>query len=289
MALKDIRVTFYYADEDIFDKVKQWKTRERLVKWANEFYRRYDFKIDEFPIAYNEKLYKNIFCLSKANGFKANYSQSALFDAFKKVIEREIADYKREYEEFKANPPSNPTEYSSKEKDLQKKALELIDKQRTLNDYSSSINPSEFKFRQLLLKKMREIRVDTKKPRLVVIFCEFVNYLEIFFKDNTIAETFKKQDRVPALLLWNHIVPEKLEVFTAPIILIDINKMTKKFEYFEYVLAHEIVHAAGNTTLDNTGAPKNIMIYADAQGKAPTDVNLERTDKAKLEVAFFVV
>jgi hypothetical protein len=55
------------------------------------------------------------------------------------------------------------------------------------------------------------------------------------------------------------------------------------------VLAHEIVHAAGNTTLDNQGAAGNIMIYADAQGSGPGDVTLEPTDKAKLEAAFFVV
>jgi hypothetical protein len=30
------------------------------------------------------------------------------------------------------------------------------------------------------------------------------------------------------------------------------------------------------------------MIYADAEGKSPGDVNLEPSDKAKMEVAFFV-
>jgi hypothetical protein len=54
-------------------------------------------------------------------------------------------------------------------------------------------------------------------------------------------------------------------------------------------MAHEIVHAAGNTTLDNQGTPGNIMIYADAANKPPTEVNLEPNDKAKLETAFFVI
>ncbi len=154
-------------------------------------------------------------------------------------------------------------------------------------DLMREIRPSEIEFRKQLHQKIEEGRYRPKKERLLVIFCEFINWLEIFKQNPRLAETMLDAKHQMSFIAWNLIsvlFPDQT-VFTGPTIWIDVNGMTRDFDY---CLAHEIVHAAGNTTQDNKGSAGNIMIYKDAQGKAPRDVKLEPTDKAKLDAAYFV-
>jgi len=288
MALKDIRVTFYYSDEGVFDKTKQWQTRKRIVTWANEFYKRYGFKINEFPIPYNESLYKKTFCLKKTNGFKADYTRRVYYEVFKEELDKDGAVLTSDWEKLKANLPSDPTEAKAQLEALAARMQQQNDKMLQLLEFLQEIRPDEIEFRREIKQKISATKFSTKKPRLVVVFCEFMNWFFLFRENRTLAETFKNEQNVPTFMMWNlvSILFPDTEVFTAPIILIDVNRITRAFDY---VLAHEVVHAAGNTTLDNQGTAGNIMIYADSQGKGPRDVNLEATDKAKLEAAFFVV
>jgi hypothetical protein len=288
VALKNIRVTFYYSDEAVFAKTKQWKTRLRTVTWANEFYKRYGFKIDEYPLPYNEGVYKKTFCLRKTNGLKADYTRAVYYEAFKEALDKERIEVQRESDELSANPPADPAEHIARSQALLTRMKTLLANMEHLLAFLTEIRPDEIEFRKEIRKKVEDTKFRPKKERLVVIFCEFINWLAIFRGNRTIAQAFKNEQNQASFMAWNliSILFPAEALFTGPIIWIDVNRVTRQFDY---VLAHEIVHAAGNTTLDNQGSAGNIMIYADAQGKAPKDVKLEPTDKAKLEAAYFVV
>jgi hypothetical protein len=281
---KDIRITFFYSDEAIFDLVKNWNTRIRLVKWANEFYARYGFKIDEFPYPWNEAKYKKDFCLQKANGLKVLYTNNDRELTIEKIKNKE--------ELGRINKILSSVDYSSDldsefQKNLKLKiaALEYKSELEDLENLLAIRRPTEF--RKLLLAKLKQTKSNVTN-RVIVIFCEFEDVLlsKYGIKGDVLATTYPLTHLDLCLFLYNILAPESEELFLGVIVLIDINRMTKKYEY---VLAHEIVHAAGNTTADNKGTKGNIMIYADAEGKAPTNVNLEPNDKARLDVAYFVV
>jgi hypothetical protein len=123
------------------------------------------------------------------------------------------------------------------------------------------------------------------KKRLAIVFCEFVNAVDPETGVRTTGETFDLRIK-GSFFSWATVNFNWPDAYRDTMIIIDVKRMTKKYEY---TLAHEIVHGAGNTTADNQGTPKNIMIYKDAENKSPTDVNLEATDKAKLEAADFII
>jgi hypothetical protein len=286
-ALKNIRVSFYYSDEAVFAKTKQWKTLPRIVTWANDFYKRYGLKIEEDPLPYNESLYKKTFCLKKSNGLKADYTRTVFYDEFKEALLVEQAVLARELADAKAHPAADPKEQIARLTALLDRQTTILANLNLTTDFWTEIRPDEVEFRRQIHHKMEETRSRPRKERLVVILCEFINWLAIFRENPRLAQTFAREDIRASFIAWNLIsVFPDLAVFTGPIVWIDVNQVTR---CFEYVLAHEIVHAAGNTTQDNQGSAGNIMIYADAECKAPRDVKLEPTDKAKLESAFFVV
>ena len=283
MAKKEIRLTFYYADESIWTYVKRSKVRERLVKWANEFYDRYNFKINERPFSYNEKLYKKTFSLAKSDGIKADYTakkklneqiddnESAMDTIHLKLFDLNLSDAERQ-------------SLNDEWRRLMDDTLEAIKKLSNSEEF-------ELEFRKLIFKVDSDLKkrkkVSKTKERLPVVFCDFVENVNLDKGTVTTGQTFALKMPAGSFFSWGMLAVQMASIgYQGPLILLDAKELTKKLDY---VLAHEIVHAAGNTTLDNQGAAKNIMIYADAEGKAPKDVNLEETDQKKLEAAFFVV
>ena len=105
MAEKEIRVTFFYADEAIFDRVKQEKIRERFVKWADEFYKRYGFTIDEFPIPFSETLYKKSFCLAKTDGIKPDYTGTVYERILKEILKQRQSKFDADNKAYEKKPP----------------------------------------------------------------------------------------------------------------------------------------------------------------------------------------
>lgn len=284
MAKKDIRLTFYYADESIWDLVKKNKTKKRLVTWAESFFARYGFKIDEFPTTYSERTYKRKFCLKKTNGTRADYaSQQQLKDEYRK-LDKLFSDYKLKFLDMALND-TLPADEKQRQLDAIKAEWDKVtDEMRRTNEKIGTSSAFEIEFRKQIYPIHQSLSLT--KERLAVIFCEFENAIDPSTGRRTVGETFDLRiGGANAIFAWAIVSFKWPDAYGGTIVIIDVNRMTKKAEY---TLAHEIVHAAGNTTADNQGTAKNIMIYKDAEGKAPSDVNLESTDKTKLETAYFV-
>jgi hypothetical protein len=306
MAPKDMRLTFYYSDEAVFAKVKEWRTRDRIVKWANEFYdQRYGLRISEFPFPYNERVYKKFFCLKKADGLKADYTGSVLLEGVQASLLQEKVTLDRDRAAFTANLPADPAEATRRWKAIEQANNDWMARVMQYSDYASGLSQRELEFRRQVRHKTKEGPTPhpctpsrsqvtkREKERLVVIFCEFINWLALLRENSQFAETFRKMEEkvptlvdVPSLFLWSLISPlfPDTELLTDPFIIINPNQVTK---CYESVLAHEIVHAAGGTR-DNQGIRGSIMNYEDKLCKDPSDVILEEKDKAKIEAAFFV-
>jgi hypothetical protein len=285
MALKDIRVTFFYADEQIFDLVKRWRTRLRLVKWANEFYKRFGFKIDEYPFPYNEKVYRKEFSFTKIKGIRPDYTEAVKMKKVEEAFKLQKEAWQKKVDVYQKSPPTDPVDRLKMQDEIVTEGQEILAKAQEILDFHTVQREFETQFRIYLNVKLLDKKISGDKPRIPVIFCEFVNAWELFAENNTLGQTFNSDGRPAHLIVWAMAAYYGLDLYSGPLILIDVERMTKSVEY---ALAHELVHAAGNTTPDNQGTKGNIMIYADAQGKSPADVNLETSDKTKLETAFFV-
>lgn len=283
MTKKKIRVAFYFADESIFDLAKKWRTRERLVKWANEFFgqNRYGFVIDEFPSA-NEKKYRQDFSLKASNGPKATMTVDRIMEKFKENADDYSKSLRADHESYKSNPPQDLQERVNKLNDLIERSKISIDMFKIVSDYFRAIRADVLEFRQLIHAKMsKSKRLDN---RVVVVFCKFEDPLQKIATDVTVGETFKKEEQEVSLFLWN-LIPWSVGYYTKPLILIDVLAMTKSKEC---TLAHEIVHAAGPTTEDNKGDPGNIMVYDACLKLPPASILLLDEDKKILEAAYFV-
>jgi hypothetical protein len=305
MALKDMRLTFYYSDEAVFAKVKEWRTRHRVVEWANQFYKRYGLRISEFPFPYNERVYKKFFCLKRADGLKADYTRDAYWAGVKEVLEQKNAALDRDLAALRANPPADPAEHIRQLEAIQQAKIDLPSKFMQVVEFLGETSLRELEFRRQVRQKTKEGPTPhpctpsrsqvtrREQERLVVIFCEFINWLALLRENDILAEAFAKEEEkvpslfdVPSLFVWTLISPlfPDTELLTAPFIIIDVNQITK---CYEHVLAHEMVHAAGGTR-DNQGIRGSIMNYDDILCRDPPDVILEEKDKAKIEAAFFV-
>jgi hypothetical protein len=261
MAKKDIRVTFFYADETIWALAKKFKTTVRMVKWANEFFDRYDFQIDEYPVPFNESTYKKKFSLAKTKGLKADLGDYYRIDAeinasLKKINELSGDDLTTELDKF----------------------YKLLKEREA---------PVEFEL--LLRKKIHTITnsLSIQKDRLPVFICEFKNQKATYGITRKVSLTF-------GFGFWTLKNPSPVilnsgEIYTRPIILIDINEVTKSHEQ---VLVHEAIHAAGGvhpTAGDDKSQGPNIMSKDDVWNKGPTEVNLYTDDATRLGVATFVI
>ncbi|MES2774632.1 MAG: hypothetical protein V4722_10630 [Bacteroidota bacterium] len=277
--LKDMRLTFYYADENVFEKVKNEKSREKLVKWADEFYARYGFKIDQFPVCWNEKLYKRDFCLAKTSGLKIIYTQ--LFLQMEILILDLASESLRLIGELNdmTSDSTIGSEYSLKNLELkfvQAQLSQAVKSQVAINYHRP------FDFRKAVFLKAKETNPKYLERRLVVVLCEFQFHKKPF----AVGETFDANPKIAIYSLFNSVFRFGEGLFGGPMVFIDVNFMQQPYEF---VLAHEIVHSINGTTDDGDGAAGNIMIAKDAKGKAATSVTLEPNDKTRLDVAFFVV
>ena len=54
--LKKIRVTIFFTDIEIANIVKNSGVNTKLVSWANEFFKKYNYELDSFPIPYAKDL-----------------------------------------------------------------------------------------------------------------------------------------------------------------------------------------------------------------------------------------
>ena len=66
--LKKIRVTIFFTDIEIANIVKNSGVNTKLVSWANEFFKKYNYELDIFPIPYSKDLYEQTFILMDTDG-----------------------------------------------------------------------------------------------------------------------------------------------------------------------------------------------------------------------------
>ena len=274
MAKKDIRITFFYADETIWALAKKNKTTIRLVKWANEFFDRYDFQIDEHPISFSERVYKKKFSFAKTKGVKADL---AVFHKWLDKLDDLNKVWSEKLQQLRTTDTSSP-DWDALLKEINDIKDEYVEGTKQLG------SPVEFEL--LFRKKIYDITqgLSLTKERLPIIFCDFKD------QKGTMGLT-RKLDLFWGIGFWSlrsvtpNVMLTSMEIHTRPFVLLDIRKMTKSHEH---ALAHEIVHAAGDTTPDGQGPKGDIMNKEDTWNKAPLDVTLSDDDKKKLEVSFFV-
>lgn len=284
---------FFYTDESVFEKVKKYKTRDRLVRWADEFFDRYDLILNPFPIQWNESVYKKSFCLSKTRGLKGISILDGLIELISTKLE--LMQVVNETDFKSVDKPSEEDIFVYDQNN--KRLIELYN---DFNCFLRNVTNNELDFRNAVQDHIKKnfFFGSIQKQFVHVIFCDFITKVSEIspsidaafdlskdlktIKDETIAMTLNNE--INKLLI--RIEKGKKDKFNYifPIIIIDVNSITKSMNY---VLAHELVHAAGGTTKDNTGSSGNIMIYADAEGKMPKAVKLEENDKKRIELSFF--
>lgn len=282
--MQKLRVTFFYADEVIFELSKKWRTRERIVKWADEFFGRFNFKIEQFPIPYNENVYRSKFTLAETNGPKAAYTFDTLMKENAKIVEIRTDAARAKADQFARNPPTDPVEAKKAAESLINEMNAIIGLQGEYLAYLKSFRLNMLDIRKLIAEKLDK-SPSIKTNRQIVLFCEFENFFERIFPNDTRGETFKIAEQEIGLMLWN-LAPFVPDYYEKPMIIIDILSVTKSLEG---ILAHELVHAAGNTTSDNQGPAKNIMQYASLIGRAPNYPDLVASDKDILKLAYFAI
>lgn len=290
--MKDMRITFFYTDQKVYDTIKEsGGERETLVNWANLFYKKFDLQLDVFPIPFNEALYKQKFCFKETNGTKADYSLNAFYEYLDKNVmpaKQAVIDANNRLLGITTDPAARIPLLEENIKLLQ----EITEFHREHTDFLTHSQRFELEFRKEIFAKMKDFKPTVDKERLPVIFCRFENRVARMQKILTIGQTFdlKLEDSIGSIIFWSLmiVVTGDIPLYKGPLIIIDIDAIK---QVTQWVLAHEIVHAAGNTTLDNKGSKDNIMNYADARKytRLPSKLNLEPTDKTKIEAAFFVV
>lgn len=290
---KEARVMFFYSDEGVFEKVKRWKTKDRLVQWANDFFKPHQIQLNTLPLPWSESTYKKIFCLKKSNGLKG----FSVLDAVDEVITASIESI---YETANTLYAMEDTHTSDQEKDYLDSIAMVTKLYQEHNRFLRMQNDQEKDFRlavQDVVRKNMSLKA-IQQPFVHVVFCEFVDHLGKVspllntltgidqriksIQDVTVAMTLSLE--ISKLMMFTDKAKKNFYDYIYPIVLIDVNGITKNMNY---VLAHEMVHAAGGTK-DDKGAKGSIMNYIDAEGKSPGAVLLEPNDLKRLEISFFV-
>lgn len=291
--MKKINLIFYYSDERVFDTIKEdGGERETSVRWANLFFEKYGFELDVSPLPYNEKKYKELFCLKKKNGLKyAPYLHLSLGEAIGKEADKVL---KLGDEEMEQGNAATDTDLKKMHYD---KANEYYIKQSQLRKLQTTAYGLKAAFENDIRRRIEtNITENKEKPfrgRLPVLFCRFEQKDSL---EKTLGETFKwDATEVPdedkkklSYLKFFWLSMPKLEgYYLGPYIVIDIDGFRTKTQY---TLAHEIVHAAGDTTKDNTGTSPHIMNYADGEKycKQPETLKMSPEDLICLKAASFV-
>lgn len=278
MAKKGIRLTFFYADQGVWDYEKKQRIRNiLLVKWANDFYSKYDFEIDEFPIGYNEKLYKKKFSLAKTNGLQVhNNEQSQIY--------AEITKKEKELKTFrimrKMLGQASLLDDSKKMMFINFAELEIEVWEQLHKLKDELMNLYDFEYRKLIYQVNKNLGLNLQKKRLAIVFCEF----KVMGISLGITTPELKDPGFLSIITRTVKWPDS---YLDPIIFINIKQINKRSAF---TLAHEIGHAAGTLVHSNTA---NSIMMGDQNntnfGKAPIEVILEEGDKTKLEMAFFVI
>jgi hypothetical protein len=255
------------------------------------FYKKYGFQLDVLPISFNETLYKKKFCFARSNGIKPDFTANSYYEFISKIL----IPAKQAVLDLKQADLDTITDLAAKNvllEELIASTKEITQLAQSVADFHNRTRDYELKFRQFIFQKMKEFSPSVPKERLPVIFCKFQNRINDKDLDVIMAETFhlKLDVALGSILLMLQVYTAKplADMYKGPLIIIDINAIKRSSEW---MLAHEIVHAARHTTADNQGSKDNIMIYADATRlvRTPSKLNLEPTDKIKLEAANFVV
>lgn len=271
MAKKDIRITFFYADEGIWDDVKKHKIKDRVVKWADDFYHhnKYGYRIDHTPIPYNERLYRKKFCLSRTDGLVRHTVDLSRLDdeVWKKIrVKENIRKIRNALGPIDSLNPAGIALWKSYNDAMDNLDNEILQLKLKYNDRF------EKEVRRLFYPII--LSLNTSKERLPVLFCQFDH------GPNGPGITMMRSG-----FFWS--VPAMVNHYTGVFAMIGVNNVMSTSDN---VLAHEIGHAAGCHHQDTPA--NNLMLRGrdmDNSRRNPSDMMMTPEDLTRLSVAPFVI
>lgn len=299
-AKKKMRLTFFYADRDLYEIAKAIKphraaqvglapssqaTNEKeMIDWANKFYDKYGYELDFIPNT-ALKTKNDEFILQEKDGINPRMFDKTTHDKF-------------EQERVNLNSKRNRI---SKDKtkeiaEVDKKIAEATKRMgTTLDDYITDIQVLRLKCNENFIggnirgKRERGEKQNQIPNRLAVIFCQF-DYSSVQSNNGTVAETFGTSGRsIPICSYYS-------TTSCTPFIVIDIENCVIG------TLAHEIAHAGAmmrDLDDDQKKTSKDSIMNYDNLGKNTNPKNLklqsslkedsETLCKDRLKTAFFLI
>lgn len=228
MAKKEIRLTYYFADEVIFKLAKKYNTIKRLKGWANAFFSEHEFVINDEPLGYyNETIYKRKFCLQQSNGIKPDLREDRQLDRDVVLGKITVDEIRREITviEMSSDPPD---EKKRKLEDMTnhwivtlKQVADLIVKQGTSTDY-------EIGFRKQILPIYQSLALP--KERLSIVFCEFLRPTDPVTGMSIRGQTLDARIYGSGMSLWADVNRKWPDAYPYTIVLIDLTRMTPSME-----------------------------------------------------------
>ena len=158
--LKKIRLTIFYTDEEIYNIVKNSGLNTKMVSWANEFYKRYNYELDIFPLPYSKNLYEETFILKEKDGTTIPFHFLEGIDTLEaksEELSKEILRLRRQ---------GRITDVP---------ATRQMNIERLLNEHRNLFSESCIKLRVECHNKFRDDYPEKKPARLVVIYCRSEN------------------------------------------------------------------------------------------------------------------
>ena len=273
--MKEIRLSFYFTDELVFQTVLQSNILTSQIRWAEEFYKRYEYKLSLQDRYYTEKELIQSFVLAKEKGFLINFQY---WEVINELLER-YHKANDEYDVLLRSPQLNRVRLSELLKIINETSSATNALSRQVNKDCIDVRTQINMLSMLLLdKKMAPPNLNN---RIVVIFC-FSKFDSDTLKGISIGNTSIPTNPFQPFILIPIGSPELGTQKTMKELVVN-SAMT---------LAHEIVHAAGHSHPpkggEKDGPPNSIMNYA-IHGKNPSEVILEASHIEKLNKAFFVV
>ncbi len=257
---KKIRLTIFYADEEVYKIVKGSGVNTKMVSWANEFYKRYDYELDIFPVPYSKNFYEETFILKEKDGTTIPFhflEGIGTLEAKSEALSRQIIKLRRERRI--TDVPVN-----------QQIGIESL-----LREYRNQVLQKCSLLRIECHNKFRDDFPIKNPARLVVIYCRS-EQPQYSLSGGTIHDA---GGWLPFIII--PIIAGKDDYSNLQMLL---NKAYN-------CLAHEIVHGAGHMHPSRgglyDGAKNSIMNYNNVD-LLPQNVILERPDQARMEHAYFV-
>jgi hypothetical protein len=283
MDKREIRVSIFFSDLFVFDLSRHQRKLEKMMLGANEFFGKYRLRIDSFPFPYDYMAYKDAFVFTAGQGVKPDMGMD------------ELAHKMRE--DDKALEALHAEEALTTTSDARKAEIRKeVDRRHAIAQtwiWDGFNHNAEYDFRMLLGERYAKNRMLKKyarewktKPRLNIVFCEFIKLPEPSKTNMDVVGEF-----LPSLTRTKKNsyrgFKKPIPAFEAPFIIIDLRQTDW------HTLAHEIVHGNGHTHPTGSyggyydGPQESIMNYFSG-GLGPKDTILEDTDLKNLEQAFFV-